>query len=117
MRHAASGAILPKRAWIACNMHHYLNVPVAFPIPLQGIPLSNLKFRRLLFGGFPCYPDASPLPPAFDRVMQIGDAAAMQPPLSFGGFGSMVSVWPRNGWVWPGYYMLQIGKWSWVMRQ
>ncbi|GAB4815041.1 hypothetical protein N2152v2_002087 [Parachlorella kessleri] len=56
----------------------------------QGVPLSQLQFKRVLFGAFPCYPSNSPLPPAFDRVLQIGDAAAGQSPLSFGGFGAMV---------------------------
>ncbi|KAK9806132.1 hypothetical protein WJX72_002795 [[Myrmecia] bisecta] len=55
----------------------------------QGVPLSDLKFRRVLFGGFPCYED-SPLKPGFDRVVQVGDASASQSPLSFGGFGNMV---------------------------
>jgi hypothetical protein len=110
----------------------------------QGVPLAQLKFRRLLFGGFPCYRDA-PLRPQFDRVLQvcqqrfhplhhemlhqtwetlsdgcmlstspsnailtceqadervsvllqIGDAAAIQSPLSFGGFGAMLRHLPR----------------------
>ncbi|KAG2488611.1 hypothetical protein HYH03_012928 [Edaphochlamys debaryana] len=55
----------------------------------QGIPLEQLQFKRVLFGGFPCYSNG-PLKPAFDRVMQIGDASAAQSPLSFGGFGSMM---------------------------
>lgn len=55
----------------------------------QGEPLENLQFKRILFGGFPCY-NNGPLPVAFDRVMQIGDASAGQSPLSFGGFGSMM---------------------------
>ncbi|GIM04453.1 hypothetical protein Vretimale_9032, partial [Volvox reticuliferus] len=55
----------------------------------QGLPLEQLRFKRVLFGGFPCYSNG-PLPPAFDRVMQIGDASAAQSPLSFGGFGSMM---------------------------
>lgn len=55
----------------------------------QGVALEQLKFKRVLFGGFPCYGDG-PLPPAFDRVMQVGDAAAMHSPLSFGGFGAML---------------------------
>lgn len=62
---------------------------------LQGVPLSQIKFKRILFGGFPCYVRGSPLPPAFDRVLQIGDAAAGQSPLSFGGFGSMARHLPR----------------------
>ncbi|PNW84115.1 hypothetical protein CHLRE_04g221550v5 [Chlamydomonas reinhardtii] len=60
----------------------------------QGIPLDQLKFKRVLFGGFPCYSNG-PLAPAFDRVMQIGDASAAQSPLSFGGFGSMMRHLPR----------------------
>ena len=36
----------------------------------QGVPLAQLKFRRLLFGGFPCYQDA-PLRPHFDRILQV----------------------------------------------
>lgn len=31
----------------------------------------------------------SPLKPAFDRVVQIGDASGIQSPLSFGGFGAL----------------------------
>ena len=31
----------------------------------------------------------SPLKPAWDRVLQIGDASGIQSPLSFGGFGAM----------------------------
>lgn len=58
--------------------------------PWQGVPLEQLRFRRMLFGAFPCYPHSAPLAPAFDRVLQVGDAAASQSPLSFGGFGSLV---------------------------
>ena len=61
------------------------------------MPPSQLRIRRLLYGGFPCYADASPLAPAFDRVLQIGDASAAQSPLSFGGFGSMLRHLPRLG--------------------
>ena len=35
----------------------------------QGVPLSQLRFSRVLFGGFPSFA-ASPLKPAFDRVLQ-----------------------------------------------
>ncbi|EIE26315.1 hypothetical protein COCSUDRAFT_11899 [Coccomyxa subellipsoidea C-169] len=55
----------------------------------QGVPLSSLKFQRVLFGGFPCY-SSSPLQPQFDRILQVGDASSSQSPLSFGGFGSML---------------------------
>jgi len=64
-------------------------------LPLyQGVPLETLKLKRVLFGAFPCYADA-PLQPQFDRVLQIGDAAAAQSPLSFGGFGALVKALPR----------------------
>ena len=36
----------------------------------QGVPLEQLKFHRVLFGGFPSYEDA-PLKPHFDRVLQV----------------------------------------------
>ena len=36
----------------------------------QGVPLSQLRFRRVLFGGFPSFP-AAPLKPAFDRILQV----------------------------------------------
>jgi lycopene cyclase CruP len=61
----------------------------------QGAPLEALTFKRILVGGFPCYARGSPLPPAFDRVLQVGDASAAQSPLSFGGFGSMLRHLPR----------------------
>jgi hypothetical protein len=58
----------------------------------------------VLFGGFPCYGSGgwgapasrcSPLPPGFDRVLQLGDAAAGHSPLSFGGFGGLLRHLPR----------------------
>jgi lycopene cyclase CruP len=60
-----------------------------------GAPLAALRFRRLLVGGLPCFPGAAPLPPAFDRVLQAGDAAAAQSPLSFGGFAALLRHLPR----------------------
>lgn len=57
----------------------------------QSLPsLDAIKFKRVLFGGFPCYSSATPLAPSFDRVLQLGDASATQSPLSFGGFGSLL---------------------------
>jgi hypothetical protein len=57
----------------------------------QGLPsLDTVKYKRVLFGGFPCYSSATPLVPGFDRVLQLGDASASQSPLSFGGFGSLL---------------------------
>lgn len=54
----------------------------------QGVDLEALEVQRILFGFFPTY-RASPLPAAFDRVLQIGDASGIQSPLSFGGFGAL----------------------------
>eukprot|EP00250_Pteridium_aquilinum_P013578 c21433_g1_i1 orf=668-2395(-) len=54
----------------------------------QNIQLSNLEIMRVLFGLFPTY-RSSPLPAAFDRVLQVGDASGIQSPVSFGGFGSI----------------------------
>ncbi|KAL4433254.1 hypothetical protein ABPG77_003302 [Micractinium sp. CCAP 211/92] len=54
----------------------------------QGVKLEDLQVLRILFGCFPTYRD-SPLRPAFDRVLQVGDASGIQSPLSFGGFGAL----------------------------
>ena len=35
-----------------------------------GVPLSQLKFKRVLFAGLPCYQEA-PLQPQFDRIIQV----------------------------------------------
>eukprot|EP00966_Prymnesium_polylepis_P326576 7382489-Prymnesium_polylepis.1 len=39
-------------------------------------PLADIGVKRVLFGWFPTYRRHSPLPPAFDRVLSIGDASA-----------------------------------------
>ncbi|XP_050381550.1 uncharacterized protein LOC126798585 isoform X2 [Argentina anserina] len=54
----------------------------------QGVSLDELEIQRVLYGIFPTYRD-SPLPAAFDRVLQFGDASGIQSPVSFGGFGSL----------------------------
>ncbi|XP_010928223.1 uncharacterized protein [Elaeis guineensis] len=54
----------------------------------QGVSLDQLEILRVIFGIFPTYRD-SPLPAAFDRIIQVGDASGIQSPVSFGGFGSM----------------------------
>lgn len=54
----------------------------------QGISLDELEILRVLYGIFPTYRD-SPLPAAFNRVLQFGDASGIQSPVSFGGFGSL----------------------------
>ncbi len=37
----------------------------------QSCSLTDLKIKRVLFGGFPCY-SSSPLQPQFDRIIQAG---------------------------------------------
>ncbi|XP_078439732.1 lycopene beta/epsilon cyclase protein [Wolffia australiana] len=54
----------------------------------QEVNLEELEVLRVIFGIFPTYRD-SPVPAAFNRVIQIGDASGIQSPVSFGGFGSM----------------------------
>ncbi|PON34471.1 FAD/NAD(P)-binding domain containing protein [Parasponia andersonii] len=54
----------------------------------EGVPLDNLEIQRVIYGIFPTYRD-SPLPAAFNRVLQFGDASGIQSPVSFGGFGSL----------------------------
>ena len=55
----------------------------------QQVELAQLQWQRALFGFFPCYRN-SPLQPAWNRILQVGDSSGSQSPLSFGGFGSMV---------------------------
>lgn len=81
----------PERPSFSALLDTYLRLLPQY----QGVHLKEVKFKRILMGGFPCYMDNSPLPPAFDRVIQIGDAAAAQSPLSFGGFAAMVRHIPR----------------------
>ncbi|XP_054819149.1 uncharacterized protein LOC129318422 [Prosopis cineraria] len=54
----------------------------------QGVSLDNLEILRVIYGIFPTYRN-SPLPAAFNRVLQFGDASGIQSPVSFGGFGSL----------------------------
>ncbi|GAB2233793.1 hypothetical protein Droror1_Dr00003022 [Drosera rotundifolia] len=54
----------------------------------QGVFLEDLEIMRVVYGIFPTYRD-SPLPAAFNRVLQFGDASGIQSPVSFGGFGSL----------------------------
>ena len=57
--------------------------------------LDGLDVRRVVFGWFPTYREHTPLPPATDRVLSIGDASAAQSPISFGGFCCMLRHLPR----------------------
>ncbi|XP_020212477.1 uncharacterized protein LOC109797007 [Cajanus cajan] len=54
----------------------------------QGVLLDNLEILRVIYGIFPTFRE-SPLPAAFSRVLQFGDASGIQSPVSFGGFGSL----------------------------
>jgi len=56
--------------------------------PYQGIKLEDVEILRVLFGLFPTY-RSSPLPAAFDRILQVGDASGIQSPISFGGFAAI----------------------------
>lgn len=60
----------------------------------QNVSLDALTAQRILFGFFPTFRQ-SPLPPGFDRVLQVGDASGIQSPLSFGGFGALTRHLPR----------------------
>jgi len=55
----------------------------------QGIELSQIEFKRVLFGFFPSYRD-SPIRMPWRRILPVGDSSGGQSPVSFGGFGSMV---------------------------
>ncbi|GLT28327.1 hypothetical protein SLA2020_032690 [Shorea laevis] len=54
----------------------------------QGVSIDNLEILRVIYGIFPTYRD-SPLPAAYNRILQFGDASGIQSPVSFGGFGSL----------------------------
>jgi len=58
-------------------------------------PLEGFDVRRVLFGWFPTYRRNSPLRPCFDRIFSVGDASAVQSPISFGGFCAMLRHLPR----------------------
>ena len=55
----------------------------------QNVELSQLDFKRVLFGFFPAYKN-SPLRLPWSRILPIGDSSGMQSPVSFGGFGAMI---------------------------
>ena len=57
--------------------------------------LESLDVRRIVFGWFPTYRRNAPLAPSFDRVLSVGDASAVQSPISFGGFCAMLRHLPR----------------------
>jgi lycopene cyclase CruP len=55
----------------------------------QGVELTQLDFKRVLFGFFPSYRN-SPIRMPWSRILPVGDSSGGQSPVSFGGFGSMV---------------------------
>lgn len=55
----------------------------------QGVDLSQLEWKRVLFGFFPAYRN-SPVTMPWSRILPVGDSSGGQSPVSFGGFGSMV---------------------------
>ena len=55
----------------------------------QGVELSQIDFKRVLFGFFPSYRQ-SPIRMPWNRILPVGDSSGGQSPVSFGGFGSMV---------------------------
>ncbi|NER47629.1 MAG: FAD-binding oxidoreductase [Symploca sp. SIO1A3] len=55
----------------------------------QNVELSQIDFKRVLFGFFPSYRQ-SPIRLPWNRILPIGDSSGGQSPVSFGGFGSMV---------------------------
>jgi len=57
--------------------------------------LADVVPVRNLFGFFPSYAAASPLPASWDRVLHVGDASGVQSPISFGGFGALARHLPR----------------------
>ncbi|XP_076928276.1 uncharacterized protein LOC143594970 [Bidens hawaiensis] len=54
----------------------------------QEVSFDDLEILRVIYGIFPTFHD-SPLPAAFNRILQFGDASGIQSPVSFGGFGSL----------------------------
>ncbi|MEM7725424.1 MAG: FAD-binding oxidoreductase [Cyanobacteria bacterium P01_A01_bin.45] len=60
----------------------------------QNVELSQLHFKRALFGFFPSYRQ-SPLQTPWKSILPVGDSSGNQSPLSFGGFGAMIRHLPR----------------------
>lgn len=75
----------PKRPSLEFLFEEYLRLLPEY----QGVELSQLDFKRVLFGFFPAYRD-SPIRLPWSRILPVGDSSGGQSPVSFGGFGSMV---------------------------
>lgn len=59
--------------------------------------LDQIEWRKAAFGYIPgrFSRDAGDRPPGYDRILSIGDAASLNSPLIFTGFGSLVRNLPR----------------------
>jgi lycopene cyclase CruP len=75
----------PKRPSLEFFFEEYLRLLPEY----QGVELSQLDFKRVLFGFFPSYRQA-PIRMPWSRILPVGDSSGGQSPVSFGGFGSMV---------------------------
>jgi lycopene cyclase CruP len=75
----------PKRPSLEFLFEEYLRLLPEY----QGVELSQIDFKRVLFGFFPSYQD-SPIRMHWNRILPVGDSSGSQSPVSFGGFGSMV---------------------------
>ncbi|MEM7553734.1 MAG: FAD-dependent oxidoreductase [Cyanobacteria bacterium P01_A01_bin.84] len=80
----------PKRPSLEALFTDYLKLMPEY----QGVELSQLNFKRALFGFFPSYRE-SPLNTPWRGILAVGDSSGNQSPLSFGGFGAMVRHLPR----------------------
>lgn len=74
----------PQRLSLEALFEDYLRLIPEY----QGVDLSQLTFKRALFGFFPSY--RYPLKTPWSRILPVGDSSGSQSPLSFGGFGAMV---------------------------
>lgn len=75
----------PKRPSLEFLFEEYLRLLPEY----QGVELSQIDFKRVLFGFFPSY-RKSPVRMPWGRILPVGDSSGNQSPVSFGGFGSMV---------------------------
>jgi len=75
----------PKRPSLEFLFEEYLRLLPEY----QSVELSQIDFKRVLFGFFPSY-RKSPARMPWNRILPVGDSSGNQSPVSFGGFGSMV---------------------------
>jgi lycopene cyclase CruP len=75
----------PERFSLEFLLEEYLRLLPEY----QQIELSELEFKRFLFGFFPAYQN-SPLQSPWSRILFVGDSSGAQSPVSFGGFGAML---------------------------